>query len=291
MYVIEHALLNLGKNKGRNILIGIILFAVITSAFIGVAIFNASDIIIEQARIDFDSMVRVRPQARQAIGGAAGDSNAEMPQLVIEDFHHFADSQYLTGATIAAGGGSIRGIGVDATFYLVSPDMLQAFEAELRGKGLPDSWIVYRYEAGFRRMIEPIENLQDVSLTFLVIVLVFGAAIMILLSVIAIRERKYEIGVLRAMGMKKNKVAICLWVETIVTTCFCFILGMIVGTILAQPVSNALWTGEGTISIVLGAATILQILGISLILASLAGVISVSQITKYEPIKILMERN
>ncbi|MFU2108463.1 FtsX-like permease family protein [Paenibacillus larvae] len=43
------------------------------------------------------------------------------------------------------------------------------------------------------------------SVTYIVIVLVLGAVILILLSSIAIRERKYEIGVLRAIGMKKGK--------------------------------------------------------------------------------------
>jgi len=37
--------------------------------------------------------------------------------------------------------------------------------------------------------------------------------------------------------------------------------------------------------------TALEIFGISILLASVAGVISISRITKYEPIKILMERN
>jgi len=308
MYVVEHALLNLGKNKGRNILIAIILVAVITSAFVGVAIYNASDAIIRQARIDFEAMVRIRPQRRQPVsagtGGASADASTagantdastsgsgNIQELTIEDFYNFADSRYLAGAQIAPGIGIGRGTGVVATFHLISPDLLPAFEAEMREKGLPDDWIVYRDELAYRRMLAPIESLQDVATTFLVIVLIFGAAIMILLSVIAIRERKYEIGVLRAMGMKKKKIALCLWVETVAVTCLCSIIGMIAGMALAQPVSNMLWAGEGTIRIAFGAITVLQILGIAVVLASLAGAVSVSRITKYEPIKILMNRD
>ncbi|WMT39640.1 FtsX-like permease family protein [Paenibacillus sp. D2_2] len=41
----------------------------------------------------------------------------------------------------------------------------------------------------------------------------------------------------------------------------------------------------------LDTVTILEIIGISILLASFAGLISISKITKYEPIKILMERN
>jgi len=284
MYVLEHALLNLGKNKGRNILLGILLFAVITSAVIALSIFNATDAIIENARIEFNTMVQIRPQSRQ-MGGA----NNPTSTVTVDDLHHFADSEYLSGVQIGAGDGLARGN--ETMFYLHSPDLLSAFEAEIREKGLPDDWVVFRDEASYRRMIAPIESLQVVSLTFLLVVLLFGATIMVLLSVIAIRERKYEIGVLRAMGMKKKKVALCLWVETIVITCVCFVFGIIVGTVLANPVSNALWTGDGQINITLNGITVLQIFVVSLLLATTAGAVSVSRITKYEPIKILMERS
>jgi putative ABC transport system permease protein len=287
MYVIEHALLNLGKNKGRNILLGIIMFAVIASAFIGMAIFNTSTVIIDNARVEFDSMVRIRPQSRQM--GSNGNSTTST--VTTEDLYFFAESEYLSGATIVPNEISMRSRNNETIFYLKSPDMLADFVNEIRGKGLPSDWTVYKDEAAYYRMLKPIENLKDVSLTFLIIVLVFGAAIMILLSIIAIRERKYEIGVLRAMGLKKKKVALSLWVETIAVTCACFVAGMFAGTALANPVSNALWTGDGQISIALDAMTILQILGVSILLASIAGAVSVSRITKYEPIKILMERN
>jgi len=285
MYVFEHALLNLVKNKGRNILLGIMLFAVITSSVVALSIFNASDAIIANARVEFNSMVQIRPRSRQIGGNSEASQAAPLP----EDLLRFAESEYLADAHIGAGGGFVRGN--ETVFYLKSPDDLSAFEAEIREKGLPDDWIVFRDEAAYRRMIAPIESLQDVSLTFLLVVLLFGAAVMMLLSVIAIRERKYEIGVLRAMGMKKKKVALGLWFETILITCICFLLGMITGTALATPVSNLLWSGDGQISIALSTITAVQILGVSLLLATIAGVVSVSRITKYEPIKILMERN
>jgi putative ABC transport system permease protein len=287
MYVIEHSLLNLGKNKGRNILLGVILFTVITAAFIAMATYNASGEIINNARKEFDCSVRIRPQSRQ-IGGSSENT---APGLTLDDYYNFAQSEYLSGAEITPGGGGVRGIGIDAVYYLNSPDMLSDFETEMRGKGLPGDWLVYKDELSYNRMVSPIGKLKDISLTFLIVVLAFGSSIMILLSVIAIRERKYEIGVLRAMGMKKNKVALSLWTETITITCICFVIGLLAGTALSHPVSNALWTGEGQINVVLDIITILEIFGVSILLASIAGAVSVSRITKYEPIKILMERD
>jgi len=307
MYVIEHALLNLVKNKGRNILLGVIIFAIITAAVITLAIFNTTGIVIQETRDVMKSAVRVVPSGnRQIIDGIEAE-------ISFEQYQSFSESEYLDGADIKESRTSVNG--VDAVYYLKQPDMLEKFEAELRNKGLPNNYAVETDESAFGNVAEPVENLQNLMLTFLIIVLALGAVIMVLLSAIVIRERKYEIGVLRAMGMKKKKVALGLWVEIITITCICFVLGMGTGTMLSQPVSDMILVEQADspsagstsladrlnittetdepikVNVSVSALTTMQILGISMLLASIAGIISISRITKCEPIKILMERN
>ena len=313
MYVIEHALLNLGKNKGRNILLAVIIFTIITATVVALAIYNTSGIAIEETRAALQCAVRIAPQRQTVGGGAITPGGGQQEAAVsLEQYLSFAESEYLDGADVKE---SNRGAdGVDAVYYLKRPDLLAAFEAELRSKGLPSNYNARTDESAFDSVAGPVESLNNLALTFLIIVLVLGAVIMILMSVIAIRERKYEIGVLQAMGMKKKKVALGLWVEVIVITCICFALGMGLGTALSQPVSDAIMTGQAesadvgstsladrlngtdtgqaeTISVSVDAVTAIEIFVISILLASIAGVISVSRITKCEPIKILMERN
>ena len=124
------------------------------------------------------------------------------------------------------------------------------------------------------------------------------------------------------MGMKKSRVALGLWFEMIAITCVCLCLGLLVGSLLAQPISDMLLAGQieaakamgglpgGVIAsadsssllagsltaleeldVSLRVNTILEIIAIALGLASVAGLAAISKITKYEPIKILMERN
>jgi len=448
MYVLENALLNVVKNKGRNILLGVIIFAVIATTVIGMAIYNTSVSIIEDYKTRFGSEVSIVPKIQQ-VGGNSNNTEADI--ITSEQTLLFAQSKYLQSAELSSSlscyggelsaidqsdktnpgtsggaynyggdlknatmrlrgdyfadfnaktrrladgampvadneciisadfaelnglvvgnsiivtaglfdaGGEVQtveiplsvvgiyydvtdeysamggqfayrnrrneiltnfdtvfniqsdglsGAAINAVYYLKSPELLSDFEAEIRAQGLPDSYKVSTDEAGYLRMIAPVEGLQSVSLTFLVIVLVFGAAIMILLSMIAIRERKYEIGVLRAMGMKKKQVALGLWAELIVITCICFVIGMVAGTALSQPVSDTLLARQvqsassssteanakplENIKVSVDGVTALEIFGISILLASVAGVVSISRITKYEPIKILMERN
>jgi putative ABC transport system permease protein len=219
------------------------------------------------------------------------------------------------------------GITISATYFVENPAMIPAFAEELYAKGLDPIFDVGTDETGYNRIIGPVEGLRSISITFMIIVLTFGGVIIALLSSIAIRERKYEIGVLRAMGMKKHKVALGLWSEMLIITCLCLALGLGIGTLVTQPVTNTLlaqqiqaaeaasqmpgFGGGGMmmgamssmgatasnvqplseINIALGLDTTLQIMGIALLLASFAALIAISRITKYEPIKILMERN
>jgi putative ABC transport system permease protein len=214
---------------------------------------------------------------------------------------------------------------VSAQYFLKDPAQLPAYEKELREKGLAEYYKVTTDEAGYKKVVGPVEGLAKITNTFLIVVLVLGSTILILLSTLAIRERKYEIGVLRAMGMKKFKVALGLITEMLVITGICLILGLGIGMAASKPVadnllanqielaeenSNANGDMQTTGSTGLGAPTfssdtkplselqislnmdaILKIILISFILAGISSIAGIMYITKYEPIKILSERN
>jgi ABC-type antimicrobial peptide transport system permease subunit len=80
---------------------------------------------------------------------------------------------------------------------------------------------------------------------------------------------------------------------------------MIAGWLLSQPIADALLAGQQSAELMNAAAaqplpsvkisasplTALEIFGVAIVLAAIAGIVSVRQVAKYEPIKILMERN
>jgi len=256
--------------------------------------------------------------------------------LVVTGIYHSADE--VTSGTISWGGpltnrlneiltvsetvdNTSAGVAVTARYFLKNPSYLEAFENEVRAKGLNSLFDVKTDEDTYNAIVGPVEGMRGVTITFMVAILILGAVILVLLSSLAIRERKYEIGVLRAMGMKKAKVALGLWSEMVIITLFCLVLGIGAGSLAAQPVSNSLLTRQvenaqkikeadsgyfmkqiggdsravddnpiNKINVTLGIDTILQIMLVSLLLASVAGFTAISRITKFEPIKILMER-
>lgn len=216
----------------------------------------------------------------------------------------------------------VKNLTVNAEYELKSPDLVEDFEKELRSKGLPSAYIVGTDEAGYNKIVTPVEGLSGISMTFMWIVLIVGGVILLFTTTMAVRERKYEIGVLRAMGMKKAKVAIMLVVETVVITVLCLVLGLGVGSALSQPVADVLIAGqseaadEGSqpvvqpdgsvnisgesdsgaktlneIDVSLTAGTAAQIMLVAMLLALISSSVGVVCITRYEPMKILSERN
>jgi putative ABC transport system permease protein len=73
-------------------------------------------------------------------------------------------------------------MGITAKYYLKNPSMLKDFEAELRAQGLDEYYLVSTDEAGYQKVVGPVEGLKKISLTFMIIVLIFGAVILVLLS-------------------------------------------------------------------------------------------------------------
>jgi len=206
-----------------------------------------------------------------------------------------------------------------AAYTLKNPELLSAFESEARDAGLSYDYKVTIDEEAYNRIINPVLGMAKISLTFMIVVLILGGLILVLLATLSIRERKYEVGVLRAMGMKKRKVAFGLIFESLAITVICLVIGLGIGAAVAQPVSDMLLqeqvaaaepganTGTGMfyagtqtnsnaqpltdLDVSLNLRVVMMIILISLLLVLISSVTGISFITKYEPIKILMERN
>lgn len=133
---------------------------------------------------------------------------------------------------------------IEAKYYLQNNQDLESFEKEARNKGLPDSYTVTTNEEAVLATVKPIQNVSHFSFTFLIIILIVGAIILGVINLINIRERKYEIGVLRAIGMKKSKVALEFVAEIFMVAIVSLIIGTGIGTVLSQPVTNAMLASE-----------------------------------------------
>ncbi|MDR0885293.1 MAG: ABC transporter permease [Clostridiales Family XIII bacterium] len=453
MYIITNALKNLGRNKGRNFLIGIILLVIIVATAIAIIINSTASSIIDDYKGRFGSEVSLNLDYDKAINEGnfvdSGENGKGVEEITPKQYFEFGDSKYIKEAqynassminfkdlkpvddvddpdlmvrgyligsnaknisddfkkearkiidgamyrqenecivsqqfaelnklkpgdeieiilgkdrvhklkisgifednTMVSGGDAaqfmeknpmlnrnneiltgldtIKKLGaenVTAAFSLKNPDDLKAFTAQLQKKGLPSYYKVATDEAGYKAVVGPVENMKKVTTTFMIVVLILGAIILLLISTLAIRERKYEIGVLRAMGMKKGKVGIGFVTEMIALTFACLIIGLSVSAFASQPIADSLLknqiqiaeeapTGNTVSHLDFGASAgapasddakplselsvhldfdaAIQIILIAIMLAIVSSIMGIVYITRYEPMKILSERN
>lgn len=132
------------------------------------------------------------------------------------------------------------------TIILKDVNSVAAFTKEVTAKGLPTNYELVTNEEAVLAAIKPIENLTNFTNIFLILVLVIGAVILVILNMINIRERKYEIGVLRAIGMKKSKVLAQFVTELFMVTVISILIGATIGSALSVPAANYMLKSEIT---------------------------------------------
>ena len=132
-----------------------------------------------------------------------------------------------------------------ATYSFADTDAYYAFEEEVRTLGLDESYTVSSSDiSAFENSIAPLNTLSTMAGWFLLVILIIGGIILVVLNIFNVRERKYEVGVLTAMGMKKWKVAAQFMCEILVVTMIAVVIGAGIGAVSSVPVTNALLEGQ-----------------------------------------------
>lgn len=180
---------------------------------------------------------------------------------------------------------------LDAEFILHTPECVTLFEKELYEKGVSEyQKLVYSIEE-YENCTEPLKNISHIAELFTLSASLIGMSIIFMIAFITIRERKYEIGVLRSMGMKKAGIARGMMYEIILLMIAAFLISTLAGSLLTKPITSLLlkdFTEAGT---ALPVASVLFSAAIASILSLISGLCAVFAIMRDEPVKILAERN
>ena len=134
---------------------------------------------------------------------------------------------------------------LSATYTFADVDAYERFEEEARELGLDESYTVSSSDiSAFESRLTPLNTLSTMAGWFLLVILIIGGIILVVLNIFNVRERKYEVGVLTAMGMKKWKVAAQFICEILVVTMLAVVIGAGIGAVSSVPVTNALLEGQ-----------------------------------------------
>lgn len=232
---------------------------------------------------------------------------------------------------------------LEATYSFADVASYEKFSEQVYEAGLDEAYTVSSSDiTAFENSLTPLTTLSTMAGWFLLVILIIGAIILIVLNIFNVRERKYEIGVLTAMGMKKSKVALQFLTEIFCVTLIAVMIGALIGGVCAVPVTNVLLEAQTTsrsdrsaqmdqnfgrenggmmggskpsdipdndgggkmgemfdaagdyiteINSAMNFTVVLQMLGIAILLTLAAGAVSMLFVMRYEPLKILANRD
>lgn len=213
------------------------------------------------------------------------------------------------------------------TFILTSKDVVDKFSTELTEKGLSEYLSITTNLDEIEGSTKTVDNVKTFAMTFLIITLIIGAVVLFVINMINIRERKYEIGVLRTIGMKKSLLSCQFIIELIIVSFFGLLIGAGLGAVSSVPVSNYLLENEqsnanvekeninqnfggkmgnhdfgkpngvveietiDSIDAAVNIKVLVELLGIGLLLTLISGTASMISIERFSPLTILKERS
>ena len=133
---------------------------------------------------------------------------------------------------------------VTPTFIIDDYDNAEKIQEEFYEKGLDETYVVETNQETAESGVSSIKNVKSFATTFLVITLIIGGIVLFILNMINIRERKYEIGVLRTIGISKLKLTFQFVSELLIVAFVALIIGAGLGATMSKSISNSLLSSE-----------------------------------------------
>lgn len=143
-------------------------------------------------------------------------------------------------------GETSEGMVDNAVYYMNDPEDIDLFIEEAKATSDLD-FEVFKLDANdaaYQQMIGPIENVAAFSKNIVYLVTVAGAIILGLIVMLSIRERKYEMGVLLALGEPKTKLMGQFIVEIMIVAILALGISSVAGDIVANQFGEQLLSQE-----------------------------------------------
>jgi putative ABC transport system permease protein len=168
--------------------------------------------------------------------------------------------------------------------------ILDDYNEKMRDEGHEDRVITYSDMVGamMQSITRMIQTVSYVLIAFIGISLVVSSIMIGVITYISVLERRKEIGILRALGASKRNVAQVFNAETFITGAFAGMLGVGI-TLSLIPLVNYIIlrvTGE-SVHAMLEPLTALLLVGLSIGLTLLAGLIPAGKAAKSDPVEAL----
>lgn len=213
---------------------------------------------------------------------------------------------------------------ITPSFIVKDEESIEKFTEELKEKGLNEYFTVNTNLDELQNATKSIENVKTFASTFLIITLIISSIVLFVINMINIRERKYEIGVFRTIGVSKFKLTMQFVLELLIVAIIMLMIGAVCGSFISKPVGNSLLQNEiesnaeeeeqisnnfgkgqmpmqynqtakiepiNNIDAVVDITVIAQLVGIGILLTFISSLASMISIQRFSPLTILKERS
>ncbi|PJM63278.1 macrolide ABC transporter permease [Bacillus subtilis] len=144
-------------------------------------------------------------------------------------------------ATAALKGDDYKNTIDSAVYYMDDAKNMDAFVKAAKKTSIDfDTYTLNTNDQLYQQMVGPIENVASFSKNVVYLVSVAGAVILGLIVMMSIRERKYEMGVLMAIGEKRWKLIGQFLTEILIVAVFAIGLASVTGNLVANQLGNQL---------------------------------------------------
>ncbi len=204
---------------------------------------------------------------------------------------------------------------LEVTYHLNNYQDADAFEAEINKMGIPESMYVDKNETALNQVVGPLKNMKTLLTSFMFIVIILGGATLVFVNLLILKERKYEIGVLRALGQSKAQVISSIITEIAIVAAIAMIIGTVIGLLSSQVVADVLLNSISSaatsttaqpgpemgrkmmetlptisdLSTYVDFTALIKVIVINIILILVSAFTAISFIVKYQPSQILRE--
>jgi putative ABC transport system permease protein len=98
--------------------------------------------------------------------------------------------------------------------------------------------------------VSPLNSVKSIALFSLIGAVIAGAVIILLIMIMIVRERRREIGVLKAIGSSNARIMSQFMVEAVTLTVLGAVIGLVIGVAAGQPVTNMLVSNSSNSSVI-----------------------------------------
>jgi ABC-type lipoprotein export system ATPase subunit len=169
-------------------------------------------------------------------------------------------------------------------------DILTAYNQQKEAEGEEDKLITYTDLVGLimTSVTTIVDMISYVLVAFVAISLVVSSIMIGVITYISVLERKKEIGILRAIGARKRDIGNVFNAETLIIGFTAGVLGIAITLLLSIPANAVVSASFGVANIaILPMTSALVLVGISMVLTFISGLIPSSAASRRDPVEAL----